>query len=181
MSNLKGSRRDPVTGVGSPDDNERWFRMYGADVFTEISHLSARAALHYLRLLATAYSHLGDVHEARCVYSDNWMSKQARRKAMAELEDAGLVWRDGANIRVRHYDPRNHGFAIQRKPIPAEVRAAVYERDGNACVYCGATDRLTLDHVIPVSRCGSDDMDNLVCACLACNISKGRRAPGGGS
>ena len=42
-----------------------------------------------------------------------------------------------------------------------------------ACAYCGAQSRLSLDHLVPVSRGGLDSGDNLVWACRSCNSSKG--------
>jgi len=42
-----------------------------------------------------------------------------------------------------------------------------------ACCYCGSTERLSLDHLIPRFRGGEDDADNLVWACRSCNSSKG--------
>lgn len=58
------------------------------------------------------------------------------------------------------------------------MRQAVFERDGWVCVYCGKRTRtLTCDHVIPVSRGGSITLDNLVTACLACNVAKATRTP----
>ena len=44
------------------------------------------------------------------------------------------------------------------------------------CVYCGAP-ATTYDHVIPISRGGSDTADNMVVACVSCNPSKGNRTP----
>lgn len=64
-----------------------------------------------------------------------------------------------------------------RNIIPPSVRLKVLIRDGFRCTYCGATkedDRLEVDHVIPVSRGGTDDIGNLVAACRRCNIGKGR-------
>jgi|TARA_B100000073_G_C23426250_1_gene449298 hypothetical protein len=52
-------------------------------------------------------------------------------------------------------------------------RNAIYVRDGHKCQYCGATRRLTIDHVIPKSKGGTDDWENLVVACSSCNIKKG--------
>ena len=43
------------------------------------------------------------------------------------------------------------------------------------CAYCGATDNLSLDHLIPRLRGGEDASDNLVTACRSCNSSKGAR------
>jgi 5-methylcytosine-specific restriction endonuclease McrA len=51
-------------------------------------------------------------------------------------------------------------------------------RDGYKCGYCGRGDLpLTIDHVIPKARGGSDDWENLVSACTICNNKKGDRTP----
>ena len=58
------------------------------------------------------------------------------------------------------------------------MRQIVFERDGRTCVYCGLrSSTLTCDHVIPVSRGGSSTFDNLVTACLACNLAKATMTP----
>jgi 5-methylcytosine-specific restriction endonuclease McrA len=51
-------------------------------------------------------------------------------------------------------------------------RQVVYERDGHKCLRCGDTKRLTLDHVIPVSKGGSSEVDNLQTLCFDCNCLK---------
>jgi 5-methylcytosine-specific restriction endonuclease McrA len=59
-------------------------------------------------------------------------------------------------------------------------RHNIYVRDGNRCQYCGhrfSSSELSLDHVIPLSRGGSSTWENVVCACLACNVKKGNRTP----
>ena len=58
------------------------------------------------------------------------------------------------------------------------LRLIVFERDGWTCVYCGKrTWELTCDHVVPVSRGGSSTLENLVTACLACNLAKATKTP----
>jgi len=52
-------------------------------------------------------------------------------------------------------------------------RALIYKRDGHKCQYCGATRRLTIDHVVPRSRGGGDTWENMVVACSSCNTKKG--------
>ncbi len=59
-------------------------------------------------------------------------------------------------------------------------RHNIYVRDGNRCQYCGhryPSSELSLDHVIPLSRGGRSSWENVVCACLACNVRKGSRTP----
>lgn len=40
------------------------------------------------------------------------------------------------------------------------------------CVYCGSTQFLSLDHIVPTNRGGADSGDNAVWACRKCNSSK---------
>ena len=41
------------------------------------------------------------------------------------------------------------------------------------CAYCNSDKDLTLDHILPQSKGGKDVKTNVVCACKACNSSKG--------
>ena len=43
------------------------------------------------------------------------------------------------------------------------------------CAYCGAEDRIEVDHVVPIARGGDHDEMNLVPACRSCNASKGKK------
>jgi 5-methylcytosine-specific restriction endonuclease McrA len=68
-----------------------------------------------------------------------------------------------------------------RKTSPIRFsRENIYVRDKYTCQYClgrhSAKD-LTLDHVIPVSKGGKKDWDNIVTACKTCNQIKANRTP----
>jgi 5-methylcytosine-specific restriction endonuclease McrA len=59
-------------------------------------------------------------------------------------------------------------------------RRNIFARDNNQCQYCGKrfpTSELSLDHVMPRSQGGLSTWDNVVCACVACNVRKGGRTP----
>ena len=63
-----------------------------------------------------------------------------------------------------------------RDPISPKLRFEVFRRDKFCCQYCGAAGpkvELEIDHKIPVSRGGTDDIDNLKTACFKCNRGKG--------
>ena len=59
-------------------------------------------------------------------------------------------------------------------------RRNIFARDGNQCQFCGKkfpTSELSLDHVIPRSQGGDTSWENIVCACVDCNVRKGGRTP----
>ncbi len=62
-----------------------------------------------------------------------------------------------------------------RISIPSAVRKYVFERNKYQCQSCGKqhgeTD-LTIDHIIPLARGGSNDISNLQVLCFSCNRKK---------
>ncbi len=66
------------------------------------------------------------------------------------------------------------------EPAPALTNNALFARDRFLCMYCGQSfhkPQLTRDHVMPVSKGGRDIWENVVSACLPCNVRKGGRTP----
>jgi len=49
------------------------------------------------------------------------------------------------------------------------------ERDGEICRKCGKIDNLSIDHIKPLSRDGTNDLENLQILCKQCNSKKGVR------
>lgn len=63
---------------------------------------------------------------------------------------------------------------------PPLCNRTLFQRDDHMCMYCGerfSPDRLSRDHVRPVSQGGRDQWTNLVTACLRCNNHKAGRSP----
>lgn len=59
--------------------------------------------------------------------------------------------------------------------ISKKERWNVLQRDGFRCQYCGFTGadtELHVDHILPVSRGGTDHVSNLITACKPCNLGK---------
>jgi 5-methylcytosine-specific restriction endonuclease McrA len=107
-------------------------------------------------------------------------------------------WREISDLKAEFKEPhedwvRSVNFEIQ---VPRVIRLLFYDRvprqtvrlnrrnifarDGNLCQYCGKrfpTSELSLDHVLPRSRGGETTWQNMVCACVACNVKKGGRTP----
>ena len=74
-------------------------------------------------------------------------------------------------IRLVNYIKLPYEKLMQTKPS----RTMIYKRDGHKCQYCGSTRELTIDHIIPRSRGGEDTWENLVVACMPCNMRKGNK------
>ena len=62
---------------------------------------------------------------------------------------------------------------IQPSKNPNFTRFNVFLRDKFACQYCGDKKDLTFDHLLPKSRGGLTDWNNVVTACSSCNVKKG--------
>ena len=61
----------------------------------------------------------------------------------------------------------------RRPDVPLQVRRDVFERDGFACVFCGETHTLELDHILRYRDGGQDTVENLRVLCLPCNRRRG--------
>ena len=57
-------------------------------------------------------------------------------------------------------------------PITRQDTVARRNLFGGKCAYCGSSERIVMDHVLPIKHGGLDESANLVPACFSCNASK---------
>lgn len=67
------------------------------------------------------------------------------------------------------------GEQPKRPSLSRDVVDAVYKRDCGRCVYCGSTENLQLDHIIPFSRGGATTLENMQLLCQKCNLEKSNK------
>jgi 5-methylcytosine-specific restriction endonuclease McrA len=79
----------------------------------------------------------------------------------------------GGKVRIREVGIRT--AERKRQTIPEAVRNEVWRRDEGRCVDCGSRERLEFDHIIPVSKGGSNTARNLELRCEGCNRRKAAR------
>jgi 5-methylcytosine-specific restriction protein A len=60
----------------------------------------------------------------------------------------------------------------QRVLAKKNIRDWVFRRDGYACLWCGATQKLAIDHINPIKNGGTDHLSNLQTLCKSCNSKK---------
>jgi hypothetical protein len=83
---------------------------------------------------------------------------------LAGLVESGfLIPCDGAESTAERWPSRYIG---------RELKAKVLDRDNTRCVYCGSTEDLEIDHIIPVSKGGESILENLQVLCRPCNRRK---------
>jgi len=63
-------------------------------------------------------------------------------------------------------------FKPSRERISDDVKMAVWRRDGGQCARCASRENLEYDHIIPVSKGGSNTVRNLELLCESCNRRK---------
>ena len=86
------------------------------------------------------------------------------------------------------YNDRNRQMAADcKRSVSANIRANKFGVPGvltpddvrrilaiGVCAYCGTTEKLGIDHVIPMSSGGPNTPENIVACCVPCNSAKGR-------
>lgn len=115
-------------------------------------------------------------------------TREAARKYYAENQGERLVYakkyrelnRSLIRKRARERYAANPGLyrlRARERAFTGETAAYVAELLEQPCAYCGSTEQIEIEHVVPYSRGGKTEPDNLVPACLPCNRSKGAKTP----
>lgn len=95
------------------------------------------------------------------------IDQQNLEKTITKLLEYGVASRskDGA------LQPSQRNYINRVRPsIPINERRAVLA--AGKCVYCGETEDLTVDHIVPYSRGGEHSIENYQCLCFDCNRLK---------
>lgn len=108
-------------------------------------------------------------------------AERAFRCAAAALKDYWTT-ADVPPVEPAAIPPPLSPAELERRRITPAVRRRIIERDGPWCVACGWPHKpggaedgvgLQIDHMLPISRGGTSDDDNLTVLCGPCNRSKG--------
>ena len=98
-------------------------------------------------------------------------TKAWRLKNIDKIKESGREWRRSNLEKDRMYshNKRARKVANGTFKITSKELKKLYS---SPCFYCGLTESIQADHVIPISRGGQHSIGNLVPACKKCNSSK---------
>ena len=149
--------------------------------YAAISIVSARRAFTLLSKESAEVVSYEDERLANYDF-DSWIElSKLRAEFPDEDEDLEDEWVRTPSLEIRV--PRIIRLLVYEK-LPERMvkfnRRNIYARDDGRCQYCGMRfpyKELTLDHVQPRSLGGNATWENIVCACVKCNVKKGGRRP----
>lgn len=109
------------------------------------------------------------------------LDKISEREKQRRLQN-----RDALAARDKAYRQTNHGklvrLLIQRQrearkrgtnvPYTVADIESRFNQFKNQCAYCGSNEKITIDHVLAISKNGKDCISNIVPACRDCNTRK---------
>lgn len=112
---------------------------------------------------------------------DLWSINLSSDKVIAVLINSGL-WQevDGGYLidlsfcRIKFWVSTRQAWDTIRQ----WMTPVVIKRDGAVCRKCGSINDLTIDHIMPLSNGGTNDIKNLQVLCRSCNSKKGTKCPG---
>lgn len=106
------------------------------------------------------------------------VSADPKRREAVDAFDHALAVKRSLDKQTRQFDYsyRSRVPWAEGDSFTATEWRALCKEYGNRCLRCGYNLPLTADHVIPVSRGGSNTIDNIQPLCQPCNSLKGDRS-----
>ncbi len=128
-----------------------------------------------------AYSYLNFIYfwqyRGDCIFVDNLPKFPSHYEYIKDKVKEHFYESDKQYVDLKNKIKRIEGIITgqlkRRNFLTDDVVATVFERDEGKCGECGSINNLQLDHIIPFSKGGSDDVENLRILCQSCNARRG--------
>lgn len=114
------------------------------------------------------------------VFCAGCAAKNSRKRYALLSREERMRWRGDpakCHARARQAKIKRRGYEVLGQHTESEWQAIVSKQKGR-CASCNSKTKLTRDHIVPVSKGGSDYAVNIQGLCLPCNCSKQDRMEG---
>lgn len=158
--------------------NETSMPLKASMFLVDTMYLTHEQRSSYITLLVVTWNQLMPLPDDNaqlgrlCGMTGNRFVKCVRGKIEKFFEIRGGYWRPSAG---HVEDPNCRRLNVARW---SALKQAIMSRDNYTCAYCGRKPpdvKMQCDHIVPLSRGGSNDPENLTAACFECNSSKGAK------
>jgi hypothetical protein len=124
------------------------------------------------KLLAAARARYAECPDKARVQAREWYARNIHR-----ARASSLAWQRINPERARERNRRRRararaGHQTALQPLTFAQRHQRFGLWSNRCAYCGSAGRMTVDHVLALTKGGLDEADNVAPACGRCNCSK---------
>ena len=127
--------------------------------FSEKAKLEAEEDYKNILLKEKAQRLKAEKDEIRYQILEKERKRNLRDEVLQDLINEDLIFKESA----------------KRPLIPIDIINTIWNRDKGQCVYCGSTQELQFDHIIPFSKGGATSVENLQLLCRECNREKSNK------
>lgn len=106
---------------------------------------------------------------------DNFIGSSHKIKFFSEkdIENAKLMSIKRYNRYYMYKEFWDAKVRVERAKVSHKMRMSILKRDNYRCKYCGSTEYLEIDLIIPKAKGGKSEYNNLQNLCHRCNVIKG--------
>jgi 5-methylcytosine-specific restriction endonuclease McrA len=157
------------TNNGYSNKNCRCDKCRQAHTETERIYRAAHPEKDIVRSRRWRLGHPEKAKEVSARYRKNHIEEKraSHAKHVKENPESWKIWRESHRARKMNAPGT---FTVK------EWKAMLLEHDHRCCYCLEKSDKLTQDHVIPLTQGGRNDSSNIVPACRSCNAKKGTKS-----
>lgn len=155
--------------------HEIWKLKYREENYDRIREIEREAASKYHKENRDMILEKQKEYRKTQAFKDSL--KRYRERNKEELYDKTKEWKRNNIDKLRvHYNRRRiRERQEDYERYTSEDIKIRYDEFNNVCAYCDSPDKITMDHILALSKGGKDAISNIIPACMTCNLSKGAK------